>query len=631
MSNLVGAFYFDERPVGVSEQAWVRDTLVQLDPSGGVVDLNPGLVAGHAASALDRSRDNGRFVGSDGSICLWDGRLDNRQDLAMQFGQIRPGRWTDSALALRLFQTRGTEGLRDLIGDWSLVIWDASSRTLVLASDYAGVRPLYYHCAPGRILWSSSLSSLVCRTGVTELDQEYVASFLTQAYVARRTPYRGILPVPPGHAVYTTGESVSTRAFWDLPIDQEIRFQDERSYEEGLRALFREAVAVRLATDSPVCAELSGGLDSSSVVCMASHIAAERGAGASNLVTLSYTHSDCADERYFRAVERARNLSGVHLDLEQIPFVTARQTGQAAPGWWEPRFTQLALRMAEMESGVLLTGQLGDCIMGNTIDDGEQVVDFLERRQWVGAAREAFAWSRSLQVSIYSILWRALRSRHSAWTASPTSANPARIPGPYAHVDSMTRDFHRRAGRNSSDGDRGLGWQAAGPGRRRRFRALSEMLQARLLQVPEALQHISYTHPFAHRPLVEFMLTIPPAVVCRPGEPRRLMRRAFTGLLPDSVRNRKSKAAYGGVYRQALLPLAAEMLREPGKMRLAEHGFVDRDSVTERLTAFTRGLDSNEGQLRQIILLEFWLRNRERPCSSAPLPESGSLALALSY
>jgi hypothetical protein len=362
---------------------------------------------------------------------------------------------------------------------------------------------------------------------------------------------------------------------------------------------------------------------------MASHIAGERGTGPSNLVTLSYTHPDCPDERYFRAVEQARNLSGVHLDLEQIPFVTARQTGQGAPGWWEPRFTQLALRMAEIESGVLLTGQLGDCIMGNTIDDGEQVVDFLERRQWVRAAREAFAWSRSLQVPIYPILWRALRTRYSDWTASASSADPARMRGPYAHVDSLTPDFHRRAVRSPFDTDRTSGWQAAPSGRRRRFRALSEMLQARILQVPEALQHISYTHPFAHRPLVEFMLTIPPAVVCRPGEPRRLMRRAFAGLLPESVRKRKSKAAYGGVYRRALLPLAAEMLREPGKMRVAEYGFVDRNSVTERLSAFTGGLDSNEAQLRQIILLEFWLRHRDRPCPSGLPPESELPVLAL--
>ena len=136
------------------------------------------------------------------------------------------------------------------------------------------------------------------------------------------------------------------------------------------------------------------------------------------------------------------------------------------------------------------------------------------------------------------------------------------------------------------------------------------MLSTRLLQAPEWLQHVSYTHPFAHRPLVEFMLTIPPALVCRPGEPRRLMRRAFAELLPPAILKRRSKTIYERVFRQALVPMAAELLQRPGEMRMVESGYVDRRSVMERLKRFTEGLDCNSSQLRQLILFEFWLRNR---------------------
>jgi hypothetical protein len=165
------------------------------------------------------------------------------------------------------------------------------------------------------------------------------------------------------------------------------------------------------------------------------------------------------------------------------------------------------------------------------------------------------------------------------------------------------------------------------------------MLLARKLQVPETLEHLSYAHPFAHRPLVEFMLTIPPAVACRPGEPRRLMRRAFAGLLPPSILKRQSKASYAARYRQALLPLAAEALRDAARMRSVELGFIDRDSVAERLLAFVNGLDCNESQLRQIILFEFWLRNRWESGQAAPprgkrapvgTPNSFSFQVALS-
>jgi hypothetical protein len=113
------------------------------------------------------------------------------------------------------------------------------------------------------------------------------------------------------------------------------------------------------------------------------------------------------------------------------------------------------------------------------------------------------------------------------------------------------------------------------------------------------------------------MLTIPPAEVCRPGEPRRLMRRAFNHFLPSAILQRRSKAAYTQVYRQALIPLATQMLLQPGQIRLVAHGYVDGPGVTERLARFLQGLDCNELQLRQLLLFEFWLRNREGRVNSS--------------
>ncbi|HUP04012.1 MAG TPA: asparagine synthase-related protein, partial [Bryobacteraceae bacterium] len=110
----------------------------------------------------------------------------------------------------------------------------------------------------------------------------------------------------------------------------------------------------------------------------------------------------------------------------------------------------------------------------------------------------------------------------------------------------------------------------------------------------------------------------PPDVVCRPGEPRRLMRRAFADLLPTAILRRRSKAAFGGVYRQALRPMAAEALRDPAGLRCVEFGFAEAVSLYGRLQAFLDGVECNEYQLRQILLLEFWLRNRWERGVNAP-------------
>jgi asparagine synthase (glutamine-hydrolysing) len=568
--------------------------------------------------APDNARDNqGCAVSSDGSICTWDGRLDNRKDLLLRlFGDSRaPG--IDSALALRLYQVRGPDGLSDLIGDWSLVIADATSRLILLASDYAGIRPLYYCRTAECLMWSSSLSHLVGRTGRNQLDDEYVASFLTKGSAAYRTPYCGVYPAPPGRAVCISAQGVSTRAFWDLPVDKEIRCKNPECYEEQLRNLFREAVAVRLPSSAPVCAELSGGLDSSSIVCMADSIAEERTGGPRKPVTFTYTHPGSADEKYVGAVERARNLTGIRLDLEEYPFVAMDQPGNAAPAWWGPRFAELRRQLAGMGAGTFLTGQLGDFVMGNMLDDSGQAVDYLRKGHWMKAAREAYEWSQALGIPIYPLLWRALRTAYSPWTAAFESGASSDASSGYAQSHSLASGFLRRVSLNHAERLPERRWREARPGRRSQFRALSEILDARTLQAPEALQHISYSHPYAHRPLVEFMLTIPPAEICRPGEPRRLMRRAFKDFLPPAVLQRRSKAAYTQAYRQALIPLATEMLSQPGQIRLTAHGYVDGHSVTERLARFLQGLDCNEPQLRQLLLFEFWLRNREGLANSS--------------
>ena len=144
----------------------------------------------------------------------------------------------------------------------------------------------------------------------------------------------------------------------------------------------------------------------------------------------------------------------------------------------------------------------------------------------------------------------------------------------------------------------------------------------RKLQPPEPLQHLSYTHAYAHRPLVAFMLSIPADVVCRPGEPRRLMRRAFRELWPPELRKRRSKDAFGSVFFDSLRPLAGKMLDRPQQLQVVERGYVDPANLKKRLEMLTHSLDCNEGQLRHIVLLEFWLRAREHRLRPELMPLS---------
>ena len=254
----------------------------------------------------------------------WDGRLDNREDLILLLKGWLRGDTSNAALALACYERWGTDGFVHLIGDWSLVIHDHATRTTVLASDFAGVRPLYYHVQLGRVHWSNRLQSLVEETGIDELDAQYVRGFLVHGACPNRTPYRGIYSVPPGHAVCVSPEKKTIRRFWTLPAGDEIRHRDERRYEEQLRALFREAVAVRLQSESPVLAELSGGLDSSSVVCMAGRLMRSGGVAATRLTGMSYVWRNSLDEPFIREAESFCGIEGVHISIHEVPLIAEK-------------------------------------------------------------------------------------------------------------------------------------------------------------------------------------------------------------------------------------------------------------------------------------------------------------------
>jgi asparagine synthase (glutamine-hydrolysing) len=603
LSRICGILHFDGRPVSPEEEAYIDEALGAAPYTAPRQYGDSGLLMGSARGADTPPSRTWQEVPSR-RFCLWDGRLDNREDLLHATGL--PAECPESALVLHLYEQKGVRGLADVVGDWSLSIWNPQSREMILASDYAGIRPLYYHFAAGSLYWSSSLADLARWTGVSRLDDGYVGRFLLRGASSVETPYAGILAVPAGHVVRVLPDRIDLRRFWELPVDREIRYADDRQYEEHMLELFQQAVRVRIATGTPVYAELSGGLDSSSVVCMAERLRAQAGGALPAVSTFSYTYENCPDEKYFREVERFCKIDGDHLELDQNSVVTDHQAG-ALPTWWEPRFRELSRRMAAAGAGVLLTGQLGDLIMGNSIDDSSQVTEWLAGGHLWRAAQEAYAWGRSMQVPLYPILWRSLREACGSW-APPISPHASVGAIPVSSDDSLAAGFRTRVAAHLEE-DSG-GWRQAAPGRRRRFRAVSEMLRDRVLQTPSSLQHISYAHPYAHRPLVEFMLTIPARVVCRPDQPRRLMRRAFAGLLPPLILSRKSKASYGSTYAQALMPLAAELLRSPGRIQLVELGYVERHSLIDRLEKFQNGLECNEFQLRPLLLLEFWLRNQ---------------------
>jgi hypothetical protein len=330
---------------------------------------------------------------------------------------------------------------------------------------------------------------------------------------------------------------------------------------------------------------------------MLKHLQSKGALPQTNIATLNYRAQESSDESFCRVVERACQFPHHHLKLDDHGFVGAARCGDARPAWWEPRHIHVAQVMERLHSRVVLTGQMGDIIMGNWVDGTEQVSHHMRAGALGTALHTATQWSLAGGTSLYPLLWRALTSPRSA--GEPINESDT----------SLTNSAWQRAREIRATRDETAKWRGAKPGRMQRLRAYMETLENRALQCPEPLQASGYSHPFTHRPLAEFMFEIPPDVVYGPGEPRRLMRRALSGILPAEIVRRRSKAGYNSVFRKTLVPLAHGLANDSQPLLLEDQGFLIGSNFRQRLRRLVQGLECSEPQLRHLILMELWLRS----------------------
>src|SRR6266702_4151976 len=234
-------------------------------------------------------RETQPHVCLSGAVITWDGRLDNRVELIGELRDPLTVSSTDVAIVAAAYEKWGTDCFAKLIGDWALSLSNPINRSLVLAKDPIGTRHLYYSIDKNHVTWSTILEPLVLFGGRTfEICEEYIAGWFSYFPAAHVTPYVGVHAVPPSSSVLIRSGKHSVSKYWDFDSAKKIRYRTNSEYEEHFRIVFAKAVQRRLRSDRAVLAELSGGLDSSSIVCMADTVIARGDAETPRLDTISW-------------------------------------------------------------------------------------------------------------------------------------------------------------------------------------------------------------------------------------------------------------------------------------------------------------------------------------------------------
>ncbi len=614
MSVQLGRWNNDGKPVDQDYLEKVKPVIAPYGPDDGGSYTEAGIsILYRAFHTTKESRCEVQpHVAESGAVITWDGRLDNRAELIRQLRNVLTISSTDVSIVAAAYEEWGTNCFSKLIGDWALSIWDAKSRSLILAKDPIGIRHLYYSIEKDQVTWSTILDPLVLFAGHSfALNEDYIAGWFSFFPATHLTPYVGINSVPPSSSVLIREDKHVVSKYWDFDSSKRIRYATDAEYEEHFLAGFAEAVRRRLRSDSPVLAELSGGMDSSSIVCMADTIIARGAAETPRLDTISYyddSEPNWNERPYFTKVEEKRGRTGTHIDFskqEPLNFEFDCDHFAATPGsgGGRPSETsrQFAACMTSQGNRTVLSGIGGDEVTGGVPTPTPELQDLLARGHFRTLAHQLKVWALNKRKPWFHLLFDAARGffppalvgvpkhkRPAAWfNPAFVKRNRAALTG----YDERTRTFGPLPSFQAN---------LVALDVLRRQLACSELS----LDLPREKRY-----PYLDRDLLEFVSAIPREQLVRPGQRRSLMRRALIGIVPDELLNRKRKAF---VTRGPRLGIAAEWpyLLELGQhMVMSSLGIADSTRFVEALQKIRQGADGPIVPLMRTLGIELWLRN----------------------
>ena len=654
MSGLAAVFNRDGRPADRGLISLMLAAAPYRGPDGMFIRLNEGVGLGHARMAVtpEETRERQPLMSPrTGCMLSADARLDNRADLLARLPDRPAPSASDAEISCLAYEAWGLDALARLLGDFAFVLWDPRCRRLVCARDTSGQRTLFYRADDRVFAAASEIQQLLQDPTVPiQPNEEHIRRRLTPMNMFRNekdssdTNFEGIHAVPAGHVLTVDRSAVRVWRYWDFQPPAEVRYRTDDQYAEHFLALFREVVSSRLRVAGPIGALLSGGLDSSSIVCTAQQLYREGAVANRGFTSFSAVFDGLAcDER--QLIRDIQELYG--FDARYIP--SGEESGRLrldASGFREsPNMGTSNLRdpicSAAGNAGVrvLLSGDWADsCVGGSRL-----VFDSLLRQGHLKSFwRHLCAYRRVSDEPLTKILAFACLGPflplslqtwlHTAHARHDYQRNgrrwlPAWMPEPL-------RDELRQRQLQ-------LWLQAE---RKRRFANPARESEYRLLYPPEIMRHpapwpLEIWRPFADRRLHQFLLAIPPEQKFEPhpetdefyAGSKRVVRRAMRGIVPESVRARQSKTVFQAQMRQELecqWPLYKTAFGPSANPEIAQRGYVDAHQFWSRLGELREGQYGPDlVYLLEMVGLETWLRSLKAPRSVAlmiptPLGES---------
>lgn len=596
------------------------------DGAGTHVDAARGLALGQLALHTTPEDHHARLpLGGEGGLWLTvAGRLDNRPELidllGRSVGEAAAEGVSDAALMLAAYRRWGEGGFRRLVGDFACVLWDGRHEVLYCVVDALGIGNLYYAEDHACFIGATTIGGVIAGLGTTPPPHEpMIASFLLHDFSRGRcdTFYRGIQRLRGGWLLRVTRTAVEARRYYRLGELDPPPLRHDADWIAHFRELLTQAVAARLRSDRPLALQVSGGMDSSSVACIA-HRLWQRGEIAARATpTLRASIAPGIPEldewSWQQAVlDRCVGLPRLLVDARALWALRFRGWDEGYPNHQPEPHPQRTwcqgMLQAARERGhrVVIHANVADFVLGASWGywRGELWRELGDPRLAL-AELPHFVRHRSLGNTAYGALLRpALRRSFPGlvgarrllrgWRRAPW-VDPwwALAQRPRMTLGDEAPAQLGRAARLTYDWLTG-GWTAL-------WHASYDALAGWL--------GMQWRDPYADRRLVDFMLRVPTRLLVRGGRHKHLLREALLGLLPEPVRLRYQKT---DVTRTVELGLRE---RERAALsgwiegsRAAAQGWVHLPIARRAWRRYQLGAVDDYQPLVDLLNLEGWLR-----------------------
>ncbi|HKP13637.1 MAG TPA: asparagine synthase (glutamine-hydrolyzing), partial [Blastocatellia bacterium] len=523
---------------------------------------------------------------------------------------------TDTEVIVHAYEEYGDGVPKRLRGMFAFALWDARRERLLLARDRVGKKPLLYSINAGRLVFASEFQALLAHPDVSrEVNPEAIADYLSFLCVpAPQTAFRAIRKLEPAHTLVWQNGEVKVEPYWSLDFKGKIKITEAEAGERAIE-LLREAVRVRLMSDVPLGAFLSGGVDSSAVVALMSEMSPGR----------VKTFSIGFDEKDFSEIRHARRVA-THFDTEHHEFVVRPQAIEVLPTlvrhYGEPYADSSAIptyylaKMTRRHVTVALNGDGGDeCFAGYEryaamrLANRYQRLPRFVRTQVIeralgaipaaGVSRSRLAKARRFA----EVMSRPAGERYLRWTSAINDE---------LKLELCTREFLAQtrpalrhvapwfAGNGEMDVvDRALAADT--------FNYLPNDLLVKV-DIASMAASLEARSPFLDHHLLEFAASLPASFKLRRLTTKALLKRALRGVVPAENLTRAKMGfgvPIGHWFRNELKGYLADAILSE---RALGRGYFNREVIKHLTHEHTSGRRDYAHQLWTLLMLELWHR-----------------------